>query len=217
MWEDGGGGMGMKTVYGIKKRGNSEFVILAPHAAGDDLNTKELALAISKKLNASYVINTKFVKPSNKNSKNKYIQDFNKLPIINGKYDWNIVCEEMKKFYYDARSFCCKNSIILVIHGMRSHGRDGIDIGIGLGDYIINIFKRGAGTFNFKRILQIKRELNEFVPTTIGKYFSAKRRDNAIYFFNCESVQLEFSRGLREKENIEFVSNFVSSVFLDVK
>ena len=51
------------TNYGQKKKGLSNFVIVAPHAAGDDIGTKEIAKEISNQLNAFVVINKKYIKP----------------------------------------------------------------------------------------------------------------------------------------------------------
>ena len=42
--------MFIETSYGIKKKGESMFIIVAPHAAGDDIRTGALALNITKQL-----------------------------------------------------------------------------------------------------------------------------------------------------------------------
>ena len=62
----------------------SKYVIVAPHAAGDDLHTGSLARALGRELFATQVINTKYVKPSNRNATNKPVCDFNKLPRMTG-------------------------------------------------------------------------------------------------------------------------------------
>lgn len=196
----------MRTGYGIKKKGSSEFVIVAPHAAGDDLNTKNLAIALAKKLNASYVINTKFVKPNNKRISNqKYLEDFNLLPIIgDGKYDWTKRKLEMRQFYFDSQSFCKKKSIILIIHGMKNRDNVGIDIGVGFTDlgFLLNLFKKRETSCNLNKVFKLKKELNKIVKTTIGKYFTAIPKENAVHFFNYDSIQLEFSRELRRNKNL---------------
>lgn len=119
-----------KTNYGFKKKGRSRFVIIAPHAAGDDLKTKELSQMIAEKLNASLVVNTNF---------RKRVEDFNKLSWYKGEYRWIRRLEEMKEFYDDTidfveptRSFTDK-PVVAYIHGMRD-GKDkiGIDIGFGV-------------------------------------------------------------------------------------
>ena len=55
----------IKTNYGIKKEGKAKFVIVAPHAAGDDINTGPLSRKIASKSNSYLVINDKYVKPTN--------------------------------------------------------------------------------------------------------------------------------------------------------
>ena len=132
----------VKTNYGFRKQGSSNFVIVAPHAAGDDLKTKEIAEQICKELNASIVVNKKYRKPSKSRvTKPRYIEDFNKLPWSNKKqaYDWNKRHLHMKEFYNHINKYA-KNArkqgngraIIIYIHGMRNNNQEiGIDIGCG--------------------------------------------------------------------------------------
>jgi len=201
----------MKTVYGEKRKGVSEFVILAPHAGGDDLKTSELAIKIANKLNGSYVINKKFTKPTNKRNKDEnYSEDFNSLPILkSGKYNWGKKKLAMKQFYLDAQSFCKKDSLILIIHGMKDKKDSEIDIGIGFIDsgFLFNFFKKKNTSCDLSRAFKLKKKLNRRVRTTIGKYFNAKPKENAVHFFNCETIQLEFSRSLRK--NIENTTKII--------
>ncbi|MBZ9577684.1 hypothetical protein KJA13_01460 [Patescibacteria group bacterium] len=129
------------TNYGIKKKGASRFIIVAPHAAGDDLRTGKIAEIIAKQLGAFLVVNKKYVKPTNSKAGIKPVKDFNKLSIRNEKYVWgnSIASQHMKEFYDDIQEFvnCAhkfnKNAVVVYIHGMRN-GKDkiGIDIGCGL-------------------------------------------------------------------------------------
>jgi len=134
-----------RTHYGMKKRGKSRFVIVAPHAAGDDLKTKEIADSIARYLDAFFVINTKYKKITNSQIKNQPVilkrigEDFNKLVWPKRIDEWADKQRHKKEFYDDIKEFVTcvhkynKNSVIIYIHGMRD-GNDkiGIDIGCGL-------------------------------------------------------------------------------------
>lgn len=133
----------MGTNYGIKDKGKSRFIIVAPHAAGDDLRTEELAQSISEKLKAFVIINNKYIKPTNSRAKSipNLVRDFNKLPLKKGKYKWGEKkgSKHMKEFYDDImesvksihKSYS-KKAIIVFIHGMKD-GDDEINIDIGFG------------------------------------------------------------------------------------
>lgn len=131
-----------ETNYGIKKKGVSGFIIVAPHAAGDDLGTEELAQSIAEQLKASLVVNKNYVKPTNSKAGIKPVRDFNKLSIRNEKYVWgnDIASRHMKEFYDDISEFMrniiskpkYERAIIVFIHGMKD-GKNKIDIDIGCG------------------------------------------------------------------------------------
>jgi len=124
----------MNTNYGIKKEGRSRFIIVAPHAAGYDINTEYLAPRIAKRLKAFLVVNRKYHKRRRK--------DFNKLSLNRNKqYIWGTGPKDkcMKEFYDDIVNYAqsiyedySNKPIIIFIHGM-SHGKDEIDIDIGSG------------------------------------------------------------------------------------
>lgn len=131
------------TNYGQKRKGSSKYVVVAPHAAGDDLRTKEIAEAIAKHLNASLVINEKYIKPTNPraNSTPEKIEDFNRLSwsASQSRYIWNRKHSHMKEFYYHIKEFTeyarehgKGKAIVVYIHGMEDNSDQiGIDIGFG--------------------------------------------------------------------------------------
>ena len=69
------------TSYGAKDSGESKFVIVAPHAAGDDINTGPISNNIAYLLKAYRVVNNEFVKPRNSRaiSDGSNVEDFNRL------------------------------------------------------------------------------------------------------------------------------------------
>src|SRR5210317_1787856 len=108
-----------KTIYGKKRQGTTKFVIVAPHGAGDDMFTAELAEEISDLLDASLVANTKVRRKET---------DFNKLTHRKGRQH----SKEMRQFYKDIDE-CCeearphgqgehkgkKRALVVYIHGMK--------------------------------------------------------------------------------------------------
>lgn len=131
-----------KINYGIKKKGETGFIVVAPHAAGDDTRTGELSEKIAKQLKAFLVVNRKYVKPTNSKARIKPVRDFNRLPLKNGAYRWGEKqgSRHMKEFYDDISEFMriiinkpkYNKAIIVFIHGMKD-GKDKIDIDIGCG------------------------------------------------------------------------------------
>jgi len=131
-----------RTSYGKKELGNSRFVIVAPHAAGDDLRTGELAEELARLLNASVVINEIYVqRTSTRSYQNPYVEDFNYLPWSEEKqdYQWDKKHPDMKQFYDDVKESANEvrkhgkgSAVIVYIHGMDDIGKNlGIDIGFG--------------------------------------------------------------------------------------
>lgn len=131
-----------RTSYGKKEKGNSKFVIVAPHAGGDDLRTQELAEEIGQLISASVVINEAYVQSTSSRAyKSIYVEDFNNLPWSDSRkeYEWNKRRTPMKEFYehikeysQEARKNADGSAIIVYIHGMDDDGTNlGIDIGFG--------------------------------------------------------------------------------------
>lgn len=132
----------MNTNYGTRKKRNSKFIVVAPHAAGDDLRTKELAEQIAEQLNASLVVNEKYLKPSNSRAgTHPHVEDFNKLSWSSQRqeYSWTSKHPHMKEFYDHIREFAevarqhgDGRAIIVYIHGMSDNNQNiGVDIGFG--------------------------------------------------------------------------------------
>jgi len=131
-----------RTNYGIKQKGSSKFVIIAPHAAGDDLRTKELAEEIARLLNGLVVVNEEYVqRTSTRSYQNPYVEDFNHLPWSDEQqeYLWDKKHPDMKAFYEHIKEYAKASrkygegrAIIIYIHGMDDDGINlGIDIGFG--------------------------------------------------------------------------------------
>ncbi|MBM3436159.1 MAG: hypothetical protein FJY07_08115 [Bacteroidetes bacterium] len=133
-----------KTNYGFFIKRNSRFIIVAPHAAGNDTLTKEMTCKIAEYLNGSAVVNEKYRKPTKSVSQKNTIEereDFNRLPKWNSKkeqYLWTDKTPAMKDFYEmikslikDVKLNVNKSAVVVYIHGMKNKRNIGIDIGIG--------------------------------------------------------------------------------------
>jgi hypothetical protein len=132
-----------RTNYGTKRKGSSKFVIVAPHAGGDDIRTKDLAEAIARHLNASIVVNDTYIKETNSRASTNphLVSDFNKLSWNRTakRYMWDNRHPHMKEFYEHiselakhAKSYGNGRSIIVYIHSLKDYpDLVGIDIGFG--------------------------------------------------------------------------------------
>ena len=205
-----------ETDYGKKSIGESRFVIIAPHAAGDDLKTGVIASRLAKKLNGFLIINNKFVKPSNsKNAKNpQIVEDFNKLrwSYTKSKYLWKRKKPEMKVFFKDIEYFCeqarnfseDKKTLAIYIHGI--HSEDiAVDIGAGLKKHNSSINKvfgtkkhrevkdnTGKVTIKISVLKKIKKRLSNKIKKdfgldiAVGSHYSGWSKQSAIQFHKLE-------------------------------
>lgn len=200
------------TNYGEKQLGTSPFVIVAPHAAGDDLKTGLIAKKLAEKLNGFFVINKQYKKPNNPNAKLDMTEDFNELCWGHSysKYLWKPRHPEMKRFYKDIKNYCNEarsysqenKAIVVYIHGMKSD-IIAIDIGAGakrmfgngsiLGSRIFkNDKNQGEITLKISQIKQLKRTLASFTKehynmnTTIGRWYSGWSKQSAIQYHKHE-------------------------------
>ena len=204
------------TGYGKKSTGQSRFVIIAPHAAGDDLKTGIIARRLAKKLNGFLVINNKFIKPENNqaNEKSDWVEDFNKLrwSYKHKRYLWKRKKPEMKEFFKDIDNFCKQaeqfdnenKAIALYIHGIKSE-KIGIDIGAGLkkhNDSQNKVFgtkkhrevkdNTGKVTVKIGTLKKIKKQLadkfeKDFgLNISVGNHYSGWSKQSAIQFHKLE-------------------------------
>ncbi len=231
----------IETPYGKKQPGASGFVIVAPHAAGDDLKTGYIARKLAEKLNGFAVINTVYKKPSNSDTKSENREDFNKLTWWEAgqKYLWIRPKQHhpaMRQFFKDiqeyveqARTFREDNKAVCIhIHGMKSI-TSGIDLGAGIPHKDYTFEKNtGTSTLDTKILYELQSELqnaifeNSQLPVTIGMY-SGGSRQSAIQFHahgqnQDHAVQIEISSFFRqEKEKRDFIiqtlSNTLSKIF----
>ncbi|OGY41156.1 MAG: hypothetical protein A2Y67_00990 [Candidatus Buchananbacteria bacterium RBG_13_39_9] len=202
-----------RTKYGFKKKGQSPFVIIAPHAAGDDLKTGLIARRLAKKLNAFLVINNKFFKSTNSKAKTKpeFVQDFNKLGwgYKNRKYFWWNKKRPMRAFYSRIAKYCDlaksysreKKAVAIYLHGTKEN-EIGIDIGVGIktkkfNDKFIkssesNYFCSGVPTIEIDQAKELKKLLQSELlkkyglKVGIGCHFPAWSKRIAVQFHkNC--------------------------------
>ena len=144
------------TSYGAKYIGESKFVIVAPHAAGDDINTGSISGNVAYLLKAYRIMNNKFVKPRNSRAMTdgSNVEDFNHLSWYRNEYVWGGKKPEMSEFYSDVRAYSedarkhshDRRAVITYIHGMEDRPDFlAIDIGCGL-KYDGNRLKGTQGT-----------------------------------------------------------------------
>lgn len=235
----------METGYGYKVEGSSKFVIVAPHAAGNDKNTDKIAGLIAQRLDAFLVINTRFRKKT-KVKKNE--EDFNKLSWNGNQYNWGGKQGEMKKFFDDIKTFSesARNksrdnkAVIIYIHGLRNTEDIGIDVGVGMKEDGITGELRGATGSNRhpdarkntgekrvekETIIKLRKKLNQMLEArnlraTIGAKKAAWSRQNAVQFHantTDDSMQFEIVYALRKNDrNIEFTSNILAEALQEV-
>ncbi|MFH0857716.1 MAG: hypothetical protein V1848_03135 [Candidatus Magasanikbacteria bacterium] len=204
-----------KTSYGKKQLGHSEFIIIAPHAAGDDKKTGVLARHLGKKLDAFIIINKRFFKEKNSKAKKfpERIEDFNKLRwnYTTKKYAWRRKKPEMKEFYKDIKEYSKlarqqsknKRAFCIHLHGTQSESI-GIDIGagtrylkekknyVGSGENGNNLLNSGKTTITPLQLYTLQKELEKELQktfplmVTIGKYFPGWSKQSAIQFHKNE-------------------------------
>lgn len=134
-----------KTVYGFKKRGNSRFVIIAPHGAkGDDKRSDLMAAKIARKLGGFLIVNSEYVRfNSRRAGKTDKVQDFNRLQWSDKyqRYLWRQSrhLPVLREFFKDVSSYCDLaeayandgRAVAIYIHTFKNR-RIGIDIGMGM-------------------------------------------------------------------------------------
>lgn len=201
------------TNYGFKRYGKNKFVIIAPHAAGDDLKTALVAAKLSKKINAGLIVNNKYFKISNSKAKNnpEYTEDFNRLSwsYKHHKYLWSKKKPAMKDFFLDIDLFCQqasiysneKKAIAIYIHGIKNK-KTGIDIGVGLKSIngknkFINSNKKinnngGFITIKINQLKKLHHNLHQKLKkeynlsASVGKKYIGWSKQSAIQFHKHE-------------------------------
>lgn len=215
------------TNYGYKRPGEGRFIVVAPHAAGDDLKSGFIARRLARRLKAACVVNDKYFKPTNKRALRapEFVEDFNRLSWSNkkGRYLWGGKKPAMKDFFNDIRAYCRearelikgKKPVVIYVHGMPDNGID-IDLGVGLhakknkarfvGSHKSDYYCTGVLTVRFKQLKELRRLLLAGLPPEvvlgIGQRYRAWSRLTAVQFHkhaprNDFAMQIEFSRRLR--------------------
>jgi len=226
------------TGYGFKQEGQTKFIVVAPHAGGDDWRTKRASKLIAQELKAYLIVNSIFFKSTSPKA-HKYpenIEDFNKLRWSNkqNKYLWARKKPEMKEFYQDIRTFRRqikeKNNtpVAIYIHGFKAK-RIGVDIGVGIKakneKRFLNKNKNsgpnsGLITIKISHLKKLKEILSEELKplnlrVTVGNRHIGWSKCSAIQFHkhnkrNDFALQLELNRSLRRKNNIQLTSKIIS-------
>ncbi|MFH0780287.1 MAG: hypothetical protein V1928_05585 [Parcubacteria group bacterium] len=219
-----------RTVYGRKAGGKSQFVVIAPHAGGDDLRTGRLARHLAKLLDGAIVLNKKFYKHTNHKAalKPHFIEDFNELSWNKQRGEWRWFNRKlaMKIFYDDIAGYCDaiiaglnRQPVCIYIHGLKTVEL-GIDIGMGLKskngkNRFVGSSGHGAVTGvptiqigqlkKMKQLLQepIKKDYN--LDIGVGNIYSAWDKRCGIQFHKCcgrndYAIQLEIQHRLKETE-----------------
>lgn len=226
------------------EEGSSKFVVIAPHAAGNDKNTGKIAEIIAQRLNAFLVINIRFRKKA-KVKKNE--ENFNKLSWDGNQYNWTGKKKEMKDFFDDIISFSksarvkSKNNkaVIIYIHGLSNTRDIGIDIGVGMKEDEKGELRGATGSNRHpdacknkgkkrvekETIIKLRKKLNQILKkrnlrVTIGAEKAAWSRQNAVQFHANtpnDSMQFEIVYSLRNNDqNIEFISNILAEALKEV-
>ncbi len=132
-----------KTFYGFKQSGKSHFVVVAPHAAGDDLLTKKFASELAEQLQAFLIVNNKYIKPSNSKAENKprFVEDLYRLSWHKKgkKFIWHQRKYILKIFFNDIEEYTNlarrysqeKKALIIYIHGFKNNDNVAVDLGCG--------------------------------------------------------------------------------------
>jgi len=219
-----------ETIYGYKRPGNSQFVIVAPHAGGDDRKTGVLARQIAKRLDASVVVNKKYFKATNQKAQDnpEFIEDFNKLSWSNkhSHYIWRRKKPAMKAFFQDIISYSKlakkqsleNKAIVVYIHGIRDESI-GLDLGVGLrakkdsnrfhGSSRSDYYSTGVPTIRIRYIKDLKNSLMKRLPApwqlSIGGRFPAWSKRAAIQFHKHRgrddyALQLEINHLLKNNK-----------------
>ncbi|HLD31353.1 MAG TPA: hypothetical protein VJB37_00440 [Patescibacteria group bacterium] len=226
--------MVIKTEYGYQRAGSAPYVIVAPHAAGDDLLTGRLARKLARHLGASLVVNNKYLKPNNSRAKKRgeMVEDFNVLSWSSrsDKYLWKKKKPAMKVFYQDIAFFCQKaketaveKPLVVYIHGFRSM-TVGLDIGVGaknhhqgrklygslrhadVGGNTGEITTKISTVKLFSQILTERLQTDKGLGVTVGCAYSGWSRLSGIQFHR-HSPQDEYAMQLEVGTTLRQVEN----------
>lgn len=209
-----------ETQYGWRRTGESKFVIVAPHGAGDDELTDLVAEEVARIMDSAAVVNTKHRR------KSCNLNDISDLSTDQRK----------QRFYADisqsaeeARGYSVKehdgkeHALVVYIHGMEDRGDLGVDLGIGVKwrqkrkKYQGATFhpeavkedgtrSKGRVTTNIEMTRQMRLSLDDALRSEkgrtakMGKVFPAWEETTGTQYHvgkKDHSIQIEISRSLR--------------------
>ncbi|MBT7902245.1 hypothetical protein HN587_00125 [Candidatus Woesearchaeota archaeon] len=217
----------IETKYGFKQEGASKYVVVAPHGAGDDLQTDKLVEKIAELLGASLVVNNKIRRSQS---------DFNDIAAarMGGlKHEFYSDISELamgarihSKGEHDGE----QHALVIYIHGVSDDGRIGIDLGIGakynsatktyVGPKKHPKGKSNTGVVrtntklarNMRLSLDEKLKNDKGLRTWIGKKYPAWSKNNGIQYHKGtpdHSMQIEICRELRRSDNLDYVAQLI--------
>jgi len=211
-------------INGIIEPRKINFILVAPHAAGDDRQTDPITAALARELNCHALVNNKFKKQGNKHIEDSnFVEDFNR-PSWNAEekiYEWDEKKREMHEFYRQLSQLIKQikqinplQPVSLFIHGMKENSVE-VDLGCGARYHNGNLIgttkhpqagkNTGIITLELEKVILIKHELIALgISATIGQYEAAWRRNNGVQLcagLNCRALQIELSGEFRKKKN----------------
>jgi hypothetical protein len=206
----------IKTDYGWRAAGESKFVIVAPHGAGDDEETHLVAEEIARIMGAVVVVNRNYKRETCN------LNDISDVATNEKKRDF---FADVDQSVEEAREYSAnehdgkERAIVIYIHGMKNRGDVGVDVGIGAkwnvsrGKYQGARYhpeagqKKGKVRANIAMTREMRVNMDEKLRTEkgkrawIGKVFAAWDEDNGIQHHagtDDYSMQIEISRDLRD-------------------
>ena len=205
----------IQTNFGIKKKGCNNIIIVAPHAAGNDLYTERIARAVAQSLDAYFVVN---------NRHRRADCDLNDISDIRTNSKKKEFFKAIDRYAREARQHSARgydrreHSLVIYIHGMKDREDLGIDIGIGA-KFHRGLYKSarehpqgGRNTGVIRTSTKLARQAriamdkelkrNKNLRALMGKRFPAYNKYNAIQHHAGtpdHSMQIEINRTLRDQ------------------
>jgi phage replication-related protein YjqB (UPF0714/DUF867 family) len=225
-----------QTQYGWRSTGESKFVIVAPHGAGDDELTELVAEEVARIMDAAAVVNTEYRREScDLNDISDVTTDQRKQQFF---ADITQAAEEARQYSsidHDGE----EHALVVYIHGMKDRGDKGIDIGIGAkwrekkgryqgAEYHPKAVKEdgtrmeGKVRTNIEMARQTRISLDDTLGSEkgrtagMGKVFAAWDEHNGIQYHagtEDHSIQIEISRSLREDP--EYIAGVIATALQD--
>ncbi len=219
----------IQRLFGTVRKGHTNIVVVAPHAAGPDMNTGQVAEELARNLGAYLVIN--YIHHKRKHNFNDLRQmekqDENGKKPMKEFYNCIDKLAEEAKQHAKGLHKGKKRTLIVYVHGMADRDDLGVDIGIGVKwnpqkqKYQGAEYHPKAGTntgkvqANFemtktmRRMLDAKLKTNMGLRALIGSYKPAWDKNNGIQHHaktDNHAIQVEINKTLRFVNNGEYIA-----------